>query len=258
MSGGVLLARAGTIATVTLSNPGKLNAIDAAMWRQLAEIFTTLDADPALRCVVVCGAGDAFAAGGDLAEFRDARADIPSALAYHEQVGRALDAIATCRHPVVAQIAGPCVGGGLEIACACDLRIAGASARFGAPINKLGFSMYPGEMAGLLQLAGPAVVKEILLEGRLLTAREAYDKGLLTRVVADAALPGEVQACAERIGAGAPLVAAWHKQWIARLMAGGELTDAEKRASFAFLDTADYREGLAAFLEKRPPRFTGQ
>jgi enoyl-CoA hydratase/carnithine racemase len=207
--------------------------------------------------VVVCGAGDAFAAGGDLAEFRDARADVASALAYHEQVGRALDAIAACRHPVVARIAGPCVGGGLEIACACDLRIAGASAKFGAPINKLGFSMYPGELAGLLRLAGPAVTREILLEGRLLTAREAYEKGLLTRVVADDAVTAEALATAERIAAGAPRVAAWHKQWIARLMKGGQLTEDEKRASFAFLDTADYREGLAAFLEKRPPRFTG-
>jgi enoyl-CoA hydratase/carnithine racemase len=254
----VLCERDGDIAVVTLFNPDKLNAIDAAMWRRLEAVFVALDADTAPRCVIVRGAGAAFAAGGDLAEFRDARADVDSALAYHAQVGRALDAIANCRHPVVAQIAGPCVGGGLEIACACDLRIAGEAARFGAPINKLGFSMYPGELAGLLKLAGPAVVKEILLEGRLLTTREAYEKGLLTRVVPDAGLAAEALAAARRIAAGAPLVARWHKQWIARLQQGTPLTPAELRASFAFLDSADYREGLAAFLEKRPPRFTGQ
>lgn len=258
MTPDVLSARDGGIATVTLSNPGKLNALDAAMWRRLAAVFAELDADDALRCVILRGAGDAFAAGGDLVEMQEARATADNALAYHEQVGMALDAIAGCRHPVVAQIAGPCVGGGLEIACASDLRIAGASARFGAPINRLGFSMYPGELAGLLKLAGPAVVKEILLEGRLLTAREAYEKGLLTRIVADAALAAEAAATAERIAAGAPLVARWHKQWIARLHDSPPLTLEEKQASFAFLETDDYREGMAAFLEKRPPQFTGR
>lgn len=257
MTSDVLSARDDSIAVVTLSNPGKLNALDATMWRRLALIFAELDADESLRCVIVRGAGNAFASGGDLVEMREIRTSAETALAYHEQVGQALAAITECRHPVVAQIVGPCVGGGLEIACACDLRIAGESARFGAPINRLGFSMYPGELAGLLQVAGPAVVKEILLEGRLLCAREAYEKGLVTRVVADDAVEAEALATARRIATGAPLVARWHKQWIARLLDGGTLTDEEKKASFAFLQTDDYREGIAAFLEKRPPRFTG-
>jgi enoyl-CoA hydratase/carnithine racemase len=256
-AGAVLLERAGVIATVTLSNPGKKNALDAAMWRQLATVFAELDADETLRCVIVQGEGDSFAAGGDLAEFRDARADVDSALAYHAQVGAALGAIAACRHPVVALILGPCVGGGLEIAAACDLRIAGTAALLGAPINRLGFSMYPEELAALLQLAGSAVVKELLLEGRLLTAHEAYEKGLLTRVVADAVAAAEALATAQRIAAGAPLVARWHKQWIARLQQGAPLSPEELRASFAFLKSADYAEGLAAFLEKRAPAFTG-
>jgi enoyl-CoA hydratase/carnithine racemase len=257
-AGAVLLARDDTIATVTLANPGKKNALDAAMWQQLETTFTTLDADDGLRCVILQGAGESFAAGGDLAEFRDARADVDCALAYHAQVGAALAAIMRCRHPVVALILGPCVGGGLEIAAACDLRIAGASAQIGAPINRLGFSMYPEELAALLQLAGPAVVKELLLEGRLLGAQEAYEKGLLTRVVADAAAADEALATARRIAAGAPLVARWHKQWIARLQQGGALSPEELRASFAFLNSADYAEGLAAFLEKRRPMFEGK
>ncbi len=258
MTPDILSIRDGGIGVVTLFNPDKLNALDAAMWRRLDAVFRELDADTTLRCVIVRGEGAAFAAGGDLAEMREIRTNVEDALAYHLQVGRALDAIAACRHPVVAQIVGPCVGGGLEIACACDLRIAGESAKFGAPIARLGFSMYPGELAGLLRLVGPAVVKEILLEGRLLSAREAYEKCLLTRIVPDADVEAEARAAAGRIAAGAPLVARWHKQWIARLQQGKPLTEAEVRASFAFLESADYEEGMAAFLEKRPPRFTGQ
>lgn len=258
MTPNILCQRDGNIATVTLFNPDKLNALNAAMWRKLRETLLELAADGSLRCIILRGEGAAFAAGGDLEEFRTARATVDLALAYHEAVGEALAAIETCPHPTVAAILGPCVGGGLEIACACDLRIAGVGARFGAPIMKLGFSMYPGELAGFLKLAGPAVAKEILLEGRLLDAAEAYAKGLVTRVVADAEVLVEAQSTAARIAAGAPLVARWHKQWIARLMEGRPLSEEEKRASFAFLDTQDYAEGLAAFLQKRPVRFTGQ
>jgi len=258
MTPDILCQRDDGIATVTLFNPDKLNALNAAMWQRLRETMAELSADGSLRCIIVRGEGLVFAAGGDLEEFRTARATVDLALAYHEAVGEALAAIESCPHPTVAAILGPCVGGGLEIACACDLRIAGETARFGAPIMKLGFSMYPGELAGLLRLAGPAVAKEILLEGRLLSAAEAYAKGLLTRVVADDEVEREAQATAARIAAGAPLVARWHKQWIARLMEDRPLSIEEKRASFAFLDTQDYAEGLAAFLAKRPPRFKGR
>jgi len=254
--GSINLAVEGEIATLVLDNPGKLNAIDLSMWQTLKQHMSELAADAAIRSVVIRGAGiEAFAAGGDLEEFVTARATLEQALHYHGEVAAALNAIADCPHPTVALIRGACIGGGLEIAGACDLRIAGESARFGAPINKLGFSMYPGEMEGLLRLAGPAVVKEILLEGRVLSAREAYEKGLLTRVVADEQVTDEAYATARRIGHGAPLVAGWHKQWISRLLDGRPLSDEEKAASFAFLDTEDYREGLAAFLEKRKPVF---
>jgi len=250
--------RDGDIATVTLSNPAKHNALNAAMWQQLHEILRMLGADATLRCVILRGAGVVFAAGGDVEEFPTMRATVDRALAYHEASGAALAAIRDCPVPTVAAILGPCVGGGLEIACACDLRIAGSGAKFGAPIMKLGFSMYPGELQSLLALAGPAVIKEILLEGRLLTAAEALAKGLLTRVVDDAQVFIEAQAAAGRIASGAPLVARAHKQWIARLLTGQPLTAEEKRASFATLDTADYQEGLAAFLEKRTPKFHGR
>jgi enoyl-CoA hydratase/carnithine racemase len=246
----------GEIATLTLNNPGKLNAINLAMWQQIAAAVQQVGSDNGIRCLVIRGAGkDAFAAGGDLEEFVTGRATLEQALHYHGQVAEALNAIADCPHPTVALINGACIGGGLEIAGVCDLRIAGETARFGAPINRLGFSMYPGEMEGLLKLAGPAVMKEILLEGRILTATEAYEKGLITRIVPDSQVEDEAYATARRISAGAPLVAGWHKQWIRRLQSGRPLNDEEKAASFAFLDTEDYKEGLTAFLEKRKPVF---
>lgn len=268
MGGAIHTRRQGPVATVALANPGKLNAVDYAMWGELKAALDDLrrEADAPgseLRVVVITGEPDgatpAFAAGGDLEEFLTLRTTLDQALHYHdERVAPALDAIADCPLPTVAAIDGPCIGGGLEIAAACDLRIATASSRFGAPINRLGFSMYPGEMAGLVRLAGPAVVLEILLEGRVFAAAEAYAKGLLTRVVDDGALAAEVDATARRIAAGAPLVARWHKQWVRRLLHDAPLTAGEKAESFAFLATDDYKEGLRAFFAKEKPRFSGR
>ncbi|MDR0565220.1 MAG: enoyl-CoA hydratase/isomerase family protein [Azoarcus sp.] len=260
MTGKILTSFEGQTATVTLSNPGKLNAIDAAMWRELKAAFEHITPNPEVRCVILRGEGEkAFAAGGDLEEFLHIRATVDDAMHYHEElVARALDAIRTCPKPTIAAIQGACIGGGLEIAGCCDIRIAGESSTFGAPINKLGFSMYPGEMAGLVALAGPALVLEILLEGRILGAQEAYERGLLSRVVPNNAVQTESLASARRIAAGAPLVASWHKQWITRLTHDTPLSEKEKRSAFAFLETEDYREGMAAFFEKRKPIFKGK
>jgi enoyl-CoA hydratase len=259
MAGQILCAHEGTVASVTLANPDKLNALDFAMWKSLAVTMNTLSADDGVRCVILRGEGEqAFAAGGDIEEFLVRRDTIEHAMEYHAQVRAALQAIARCRHPSIALIQGACIGGGLEIAAQCDLRICGESSRFGAPINKLGFSMYPGEMEGLLQLAGAATVLELLLEGRILNAAEASAKGLVTRVVADREVAAEALAAAHRICAGAPLVASWHKKWIRRLQHDIPLSHEELRASFAFLDTEDYREGIAAFVGKRRPLFKGR
>src|SRR6476619_7401453 len=177
---------AGPIATVVLNRPEKLNALTRPMWRRLGEAFEELHANDAIRCIVICGAGTrAFAPGNDISEFATERSNVEQARAYGEDMRRTIEAIGNCRHPIVAQIHGICVGGGLEIAGLADIRICGASSRFGVPINKLGLVMAYAEIGSLIALSGEANALEILLEGRVFDAAEAKEKGLVTRVVAD-------------------------------------------------------------------------
>ena len=261
MNSGISVSCAGGVATVTIANPGKLNALTVAMWRELATVMQQLSADDDLRCVVLRGAGtEAFAAGADIAEFATARNTVAQGKVYHrELVYGALRAVGECRHPTVAMIHGACAGGGLEIACQCDLRLAGHSARFGVPINRLGFAIAWDELAALLPLIGRAAALEILIEGRMWSAQEACDKGLLTRCVADADLAAETATVVERICAGAPLVARWHKQFIRRLTPQPTpLSDAEIDANFDYFNTEDYRIGYEAFMHKKKPRFVGR
>ena len=257
----ISFTRDGAIGTVTLSSPGKLNALSVAHWESLRDTMRRMaleaGSSDALRAIVVRGAEGNFAAGADIGEFQTLRANVADGTRYHEEtVKGALTAIAECPVPTVALIEGACVGGGLEIACSCDLRIASESARFGVPINRLGFPLAHSEMAGLLGLVGKAVTLEILLEGRVFGSREAYDKGLLTRVVADDAVEQEAYATAARIAAGGPNAARANKRWVQRLMAAAPpLDDAEVREHFAFFDTDEYREGVRAFLAKTKPDF---
>ena len=254
----ILVERDGVIATVVLNRPDKLNALTKPMWQRLGEAMRELSADDALRCVVLRGAGGkAFAPGNDIAEFATERANAVQGKAYGRVMHGALDAIAQCRHPTVALIEGICVGGGLEVAALCDLRICGEGSRFGVPINKLGLVMAHAELAALLQLAGRATTLEMLLEGRVFGAREALDKRLVHRVVPDAEVVDEAYATARRIAAGAPLAARWHKQFLRQLETRQPLTEAERDEGFACYDSEDFRIGVRAFLAKTVPEFVG-
>jgi enoyl-CoA hydratase/carnithine racemase len=258
MSAPILIAREGAIATVTLNNPERLNALDRAAWQAMGDALLALAEDATVRCIVLRGSGtEAFAAGANIAEFAGERSDARQAYDYDQIVHRATRAVARCPHPTVAMIMGPCVGGGLEIAALCDLRIAGESSRFGIPINRLGFTLAYEELAALIALVGRAVTLEILLEGRVFGAAEALQKGLITRVVADDAVEAEALAAARRIADGAPLVNRWHKDFVRRLERGAP-TPAEDEASYACYETEDFREGVAAFLAKRKPQFRGR
>lgn len=255
----VLVSRDGNIATVTLNNPDKLNALNKPMWQQLGAAMRELSADDSQRCVVLRGAGDkAFAAGADISEFARERADSEQAKQYGSLVHATMQAVAQCRHPVIALIKGACVGGGLEIAAMCDMRICGESSRFGVPIKNLGLTMGYGELQGVLAVAGRAVALEILLEGRVFDAAEALHKRFVNRVVPDAEVERETYALAGRIAAGAPLVARWHKQFIDRLAVTPQVPAQEWDEGFACFDTEDYRIGVEAFLARTKPEFKGR
>jgi len=255
----IIVERDGAIATVVLNRPDKLNALTRAMWGALGDAVATLSADDTLRCIVVRGAGErAFSPGNDIGEFARERSNKTQAIEYGKVMHRTAKLLADCRHPLVAQIHGICVGGGLEIAALCDLRICGESSRFGAPIKNLGLVMAYAEMAPLVRLVGSAAALEILLEGRIFDAAEAKEKGLVTRVVPDADVAAEARATAQRIAEGAPLAARWHKKFARRLEAGVPLTDAELDECYDCFDTEDFRTGYAAFLAKQKPRFAGR
>ncbi len=259
MSDLILVERDGAIATVVLNAPEKLNALSQASWRELGARMRELSMDRDLRCIVLRGAGTrAFGAGADIAEFPEVRANSAQGKEYGELIASTMETIGNCVHPTIAMIHGVCVGGGLEVALMCDLRICGEGSRFGIPINRLGLTMGYGELMGLLTVVGAATALEILLEGRVFDAREAQAKGLVQRVVADDQVETEARAAAARIAAGAPLVARWHKQFIRRLRPHEQLSAAEWNEGFACFDTEDYREGLRAFLAKQLPQFRGR
>jgi len=255
----IAVSRAGRIATVVLNRPEKLNALTKPMWQGLGTAIDALSADDSLRCVILRGAGEkAFSPGNDIAEFAAERSNKAQAIDYGRVMHATARALTACRHPLVARIHGICVGGGLEIAALCDLRICGESSRFGAPIKNLGLVMAYPEMAPLVRLAGPDVALEILLEGRIFGAAEAKEKRLVTRVVPDAGVAAEVEATAQRIAEGAPLAARWHKRFARRLGESRPITAAEYDECFACFDTEDFRIGYRSFVAKTKPEFIGR
>ena len=250
----------GDVIEVTISNPGKLNALTEGMWCDLKREFLTLGQRRDIRCIVVTGAGtEAFAAGADISEFEAVRSTPDQVEFYHEEtVPAALDAMAACDIPVVAAIRGACIGGGLEIASVCDIRICSAGARFGVPVGRLGFPMAPRELQYLIRLFGAAVIAELLLEAKVLDAEQAQRRGLVTEVVEvelfDSALKGVV----EQICRASPLAARLNKRQIRNFLEQAGLPPlAERREFYQFANSSDYRAGRAAFLGKRSPVFTG-
>jgi enoyl-CoA hydratase/carnithine racemase len=247
------------VVRVTLNRAEKHNCVSTGMWRELAALFKGFDADESLRCIVLTGAGGkAFSVGADIAEFPQVRSNAEQARAYGKLAHGAMDAMARCRHPVIAAVQGLCVGGGLELSSACDLRFCTESSRFGVPVKRLGLVVAYAELLPLVRLVGPANAKEILLEGKVFGSARAREMGLVNRVLPDAGFEAAIAEIAASIVEGAPLVARWHKKFVDRLADPAPLTAEELDQSYHCFDTEDFQIGSEAFRNKTQPVFTGR
>jgi enoyl-CoA hydratase/carnithine racemase len=248
-----------SVAVVAIDRPARRNALNLRAWRGLAASFRTLASEREVRLVVLTGAGGHFCAGADISEFAQARADSASGAAYEREVAACYEAIRALPQPSVAAIAGSCVGGGCAIALCCDFRIMHRGARFGIPATKLGTIYTIEECRFLFSVVGLANAKRILYSSELFGTDTALDTGF-----ADAVVDGDVVQHAIAFGApmsaNAPLALAGTKRILQALATGDverQRPEIERLIRTA-LDSDDYREGAAAFLEKRPARFAGR
>ena len=250
-------ADADGIATLRISNPGKLNALSLSMWRELRAAFDAVQASEAPpRVIVVRGAGGEFVAGADIEEFPQFRFDPDSLATYHEDVvAPALHAMLECDIPLVAHIEGACIGGGLEIAACCDLRLCEPASRFGVPIARLGFPMAPAEVEIVAHIIGLTLLRELLIEARLMGAAEAQARGIVSRVIPADLLEGEVLRSARHIAGLSPQAMRLNKQMLRKFARPAFSTPEARAPHYAYADSDEHREGLQAFIEKRPAKF---
>ncbi len=258
----ILVDRSNHVATITFNRPDQRNAISYEMWQSLGDILTDLDADTAIRCVVFRGAGDqAFSAGADIKDFDKHRYDSTSAARYAKAFESALDRVEKLRCPTIAAIQGFCVGGGLELAAATDIRIATKSSRFGVPVNRLGLTAGWDELRRMIAVAGVPAVKYLLLTGAIIDINEAIRFGLVTSAVEDDEFEPTIKKLTSQIASGAPLSARDHKIMIQRLSVEPNtetLSEEDFNLQFRVFDSADFREGVEAFKAKRRPDFHGK
>ncbi|MEZ5729762.1 MAG: enoyl-CoA hydratase [Burkholderiaceae bacterium] len=255
----LLVARHGPVMLITFNRPQSRNALTFSMYRRLADAIGSIDESGAIRAVVLTGAGGkAFAAGTDIGEFRAFRY-ATDAIAYEKSISEILDAIEECPVPTIAAIAGACTGGGIGIAACCDLRLAASNARFGLPMARtLGNCLSLASHARFVALLGAARVRDLVLTARLMDAQELHAAGALTEIVeeADQLLP-RAMALAETIASHAPLTMRVTKESLRALQAPIDPAIEEALFLKAYL-SADFAEGVDAFLNKRAPNWTGR
>lgn len=250
--------RRGAVAVVRLDRPDRLNAVSLALYEALERELGELAEDPNVRVVVLTGAGRAFSAGADLQE--PGGADPQERRLYIETGQRVHRLLQTLPKPVVAAVNGPAVGAGLELALACDLVIAAENARLRLPELALGTFVGGGTTYVLAQRVGLTRAKELLLLAEFLTGAEAARIGLVNRAVPEDKVLPEALALADELTRRAPIPVAHAKRLLdkVRLLAAEEAMALEAEALLECMESRDWREGLAAFREKRPPRFVGE
>jgi len=246
---------------ITLNRPARRNALDAAMWRAIPEAVRLLTDEREVRVIALTGAGhEAFAAGADISEFAGNRDDARAAAAYEEMNLAAFRALQETPKPVVAVVRGFCIGGGLALALACDLRIAAEGSQFALPPARLGLAYPAAGIASLLSAVPAAAARDLIFTARRVDAEEALRIGLVNRVAPRESFETAAHDLLAGIAANAPLTIAAAKRTIAAIDAG--LTEAARAEiemlAAACFDSADYREGRAAFLERRAPQFRGE
>jgi len=256
----LIVEKRGAVGWIVFNQPAKRNAINGAMWRGIPRAMAQYDADSEVRCVAFRGAGgEAFASGADISEFDEIRAQKSSVAEYDGLLDQVLHSIQDSRKPSVAMIYGFCMGGGLEVALACDLRYCGSSAQFGIPAAKLGLAYNVEGHKRLLETVGHAWAREIMFLGRRYPADQAGAMGLVHRVLPDAELETHVNEVIRTLTENAPLAIANTKTILEEYVKSSGSPDSSRmRAAIErCAKSADYIEGRRAFMEKRKPRFTG-
>ena len=257
----LIVEKRGTVGWIVFNQPAKRNAINGAMWRGILQAMAQYDADPEVRCVAFRGAGtEAFASGADISEFDEIRAQKSSVAEYDGLLDQVLHSIQDSRKPSVAMIYGFCMGGGLEVALACDLRYCGRSAQFGIPAAKLGLAYNVEGHKRLIETVGHARAREIMFLGRRYNAEEGLAMGLVNQVFHDAELESEVGRIINQLCENAPLSIANSKTIIEEYVKASGAPDAAnmKAAIERCAKSGDYQEGRRAFMEKRKPAFKGK
>ena len=261
MENKILSTAGGSVGTLTFNNPQRHNAVSLEMWQDANAALENLARDPAVRVVVLTGAGGkAFVSGADITKFESERSTIEAVETYNAAVERFSQTLLDYPKPTIAMIRGYCIGGGVGIVVCCDLRICNEASRFGVPAAKLGLGYALDSIRRLMNLVGPQFVNEMLFTARQFDASEAFHMGLVNKVVPDGEIEDYIGKMAETIAGNAPLTIRAVKGIVRELLldpAANDVAACDALVKQCF-ESADYEEGRRAFLEKRKPVFSGK
>jgi enoyl-CoA hydratase len=255
----IIARKEGPVGWLIFNNPERRNAVSVDMWEAIPTVLSQYESDPEVRVIVLAGAGDkAFVSGADISQFEKERSSADAVQRYEELAEGAAAKLQGCDKPLIAMIRGYCLGGGMNIAVLCDIRIAADDARFGIPAAKMGLGYRASSMKNLVEVVGAACAREIMITARQFTAAEAKDMGLINKLTTKEELEKTTREYCDMISGNAPLTMRTAKRIIREL--GRTDYDAARCKAWAkeCFESADYKEGRKAFMEKRKPAFTGK